>query len=124
MSLSGCPRSRGKIKIPKGWGVAPLGDLLELAYGKALKEENRKLGQIPVFGSNGQVGWHDEKLATGPGIIVGRKGNPGVVTWAPTDFFAIDTTFYVISKMGCRSLYFLVLPGFAWDSCSADRGQR
>ena len=94
-------------EIPKGWGVAPLGDLLELAYGKALKEENRKLGQIPVFGSNGQVGWHDEKLATGPGIIVGRKGNPGVVTWAPTDFFAIDTTFYVISKMGCRSLYFL-----------------
>jgi type I restriction enzyme S subunit len=93
--------------IPKGWGVRVLGDLLEFAYGKALKEENRRAGQIPVFGSNGQVGWHDEKLATGPGIIVGRKGNPGIVTWAPTDFFAIDTTFYVAPKAICRSLYFL-----------------
>jgi type I restriction enzyme S subunit len=94
-------------KIPKGWRVASLGDILELAYGKALKEESRRPGPIPVFGSNGQVGWHDEKLADGPGIIVGRKGNPGVITLAPTDFFAIDTTFYVIPKDACRSLYFL-----------------
>jgi type I restriction enzyme, S subunit len=81
--------------------------LLELAYGKALKEENRNAGRFPVFGSNGQVGWHDEELANGPGIIVGRKGNPGVIIWAPTDFFAIDTTFYVVPKADCRSLYFL-----------------
>jgi len=94
-------------EIPEGWGVRELGSLLELAYGKALKEENRKPGQIPVFGSNGQVGWHDEKLAGGPGVILGRKGNPGVVTWVPTDFFAIDTTFYVVPKADCRSLYFI-----------------
>jgi len=94
-------------EIPRGWAVASLGDLIELAYGKALKEENRQSGQIPVFGSNGQVGWHNEKLADGPAIIVGRKGNPGVVRWAPTDFFAIDTTFYVVPKAACRSLYFL-----------------
>ena len=95
-------------EIPKGWGVRKLGEMLELAYGKALKEENRRNGSIPVFGSNGQVGWHDEKLVAGPGIIVGRKGNPGVVTWAPTDFFAIDITFYVIPKPVCPSLYFLL----------------
>jgi type I restriction enzyme S subunit len=94
-------------EIPEGWEVRILGDLLELAYGKALKEENRMGGKIPVFGSNGQIGWHEEKLANGPGIIVGRKGNPGIITWAPTDFFAIDTTFYVIGKPDLRSLYFL-----------------
>ena len=59
-------------KIPEGWRVCMLGELIELAYGKALKEENRKPGSIPVYGSNGQVGWHDEALAKGPGIIVGR----------------------------------------------------
>ena len=96
-------------EIPRGWKVQRLGDLIELAYGKALKEENRRAGSIPVFGSNGQIGWHDQKLVDGPGIIVGRKGNPGVVTWAPTDFFAIDTTFYVVPKTECRSLQFLVL---------------
>jgi type I restriction enzyme, S subunit len=94
-------------EIPKSWRVTTLGELLELSYGKALKEENRDAGHIPVFGSNGQVGWHNEKLAEGPGIIVGRKGNPGVVTWAPTDFFAIDTTFYVMPKASCQGLHFL-----------------
>lgn len=94
-------------EIPKGWRVQKLGDVLELAYGKALKANNRREGAIPVYGSNGQVGWHDEKLVSGPGIVVGRKGNPGVVTWSSTDFFAIDTTFYVVHKSDVDSLHFL-----------------
>ena len=94
-------------EIPRGWRTEKLGDLLELAYGKALKAGHRADGDIPVYGSNGQVGWHSERLAPGPGIIVGRKGNPGVVTWAPTNFFAIDTTFYVIQKDARGSLHFL-----------------
>ena len=94
-------------EIPKGWGVKKLGDLLELAYGKALKAEDRQDGNVPVYGSNGQVGWHDQRLVAGPGIVVGRKGNPGIATWVPTDFFPIDTTFYVVPKANCRSLEFL-----------------
>ena len=99
-----------------------LGDLVELAYGKALREEDRRPGNVPVYGSNGQVGWHDEKLVDGPGIVVGRKGNPGFVTWAPMDFFPIDTTFYVVPKGECRSLYFLfhALHGQNLPSLSAD----
>jgi type I restriction enzyme S subunit len=62
---------------------------------------------VPVYGSNGQVGWHNTRLVAGPGIIVGRKGNPGIATWAPTDFFVIDTAFYVVPKATCRSLPFL-----------------
>ncbi|GIW55784.1 MAG: hypothetical protein KatS3mg082_2188 [Nitrospiraceae bacterium] len=110
-------------EIPEGWRVKKLGEVLELAYGKALKDEERRPGTVPVFGSNGQVGWHDQKLANGPGIIIGRKGNPGTVKWAPTDFFAIDTTFYVVPKGECYSLYFLFyalrthdLPSLAADS--------
>ena len=93
--------------IPKGWEVRALGDLLELAYGKALKAADRRDGDIPVYGSNGQVGWHDERLVIGPGIVVGRKGNPGIATWVPTDFFPIDTTFYVVPNATCRSPAFL-----------------
>lgn len=94
-------------EIPKGWEIRKLGDLLDLMYGKALKAEDRKKGSVAVYGSNGQVGWHDERLAAGPGIIVGRKGNPGIVTWVSADFFAIDTTFYVVPKKICMSLNFL-----------------
>jgi type I restriction enzyme S subunit len=94
-------------EVPKGWGVVSLGDVIDLGYGKALKQENRLSGKIPVYGSNGQIGWHDEKLVDGPGIIVGRKGNPGIIHWSTTDFFPIDTTFFVIPKGSIRSLYYL-----------------
>ena len=60
-----------------------------------------------MYGSNGQVGWHDKKLVTGPGVIVGRKGNPGVITWVQSDFFPIDTTFYVVPKESKHKLHFL-----------------
>jgi len=110
-------------EIPKGWQVKPISEVIELAYGKALKEENRIQGNIPVYGSNGQIGWHNEKLASGPGIIIGRKGNPGVVTWSKTDFFAIDTTFFVKlmdKKLSLQFFRFLLeyedLPSLGADS--------
>lgn len=94
--------------IPKGWSVAAIGEVIDLCYGKALKEQDRKAGGVAVYGSNGQVGWHNKKLVAGPGIVVGRKGNPGTVTWAAIDFFPIDTTFFVAPKEPIGSLYFLL----------------
>jgi type I restriction enzyme S subunit len=94
-------------KLPRGWGVATIGDVCELAYGKGLKESERRIGDTPVYGSNGQIGWHNEALVKGPGIVVGRKGNPGTVTWVQKDFFPIDTTFYVVPKGKVASMYWL-----------------
>lgn len=81
--------------LPQGWRMGRVGDLCELVYGATLREHERKGGPFPVYGSNGIVGWHDEPLIRGPGIVVGRKGTAGAVTWAEGDFFPIDTTFYV-----------------------------
>ena len=110
-------------EAPEGWGVKALGEVVELAYGKSLRADKRLAGRIPVYGSNGQVGWHNEKLVAGPGVIVGRKGNPGVVDWSHTDFYPIDTTFYVKPRAEEMSLYFLLyalqgqnLPSVAADS--------
>ena len=94
-------------EIPTGWDWTGIGDIVEFAYGKALIEQARRTGSVPVYGANGQVGWHDETLVTGPGIIIGRKGNPGTVVWAATDFFSIDTTFYVVPKGAVNSLPYL-----------------
>ena len=109
--------------IPEDWRVTTLGDLIELAYGKSLPRRKRKPGNVPVYGSNGQVGWHDERLIDGPGIIVGRKGNPGVVKWSQKPFFPIDTTFYVVPRDTRCGLFFLFhllrtqdLPSIASDS--------
>ena len=89
------------------WEQKKIGDICEFAYGKGLRAVGRNSGVIPVYGSNGQIGWHNEYLVNGPGIVVGRKGNPGVVTWAQKDFFPIDTTFYVVPKDKETSLYWL-----------------
>ena len=51
-----------------------------------------------------------------------RKGNPGIVTWVATDFFPIDTTFYVVPKNSNQNLYFLFysLEGQDLSSIAAD----
>lgn len=97
-------------KVPRGWRVQRLGDVLELNYGKALKAEDRNGGTIPVYASSGVVGWHDKSLANGPGVIVGRKGNVGSVFWSDLNFFVIDTAYFVASALPLRFWYF-DLPG-------------
>ena len=101
------PSSLGDI--PLGWKVRKFGDVVELKYGKALKKEDRRDGEFPVFGSSGIVGTHDMALVQGPGIVVGRKGNVGSVFWCDKDFFVIDTAYYVTSSLPLRYLFY-VLP--------------
>ncbi|MXQ54775.1 restriction endonuclease subunit S [Shimazuella alba] len=93
-------------RIPKGWEVHQLKDLIDFKYGKPLKKENREPGAYPVFGSNGQVDVHSNYLVEGPGIIIGRKGNPGTVNLTLDNFFPIDTTFYVDFKQKESSIYY------------------
>ena len=98
-------------------------------YGKALKADLRREGAIPVYGSNGLVGWHDQSLVVGPGIVVGRKGNPGTVNWVATDFYPIDTTFYISPTYDGQlpylryALEFLRLESFAADSAVPGLGR-
>ncbi len=75
-----------------------LGDEVELAYGKGLPQRSRIPGSFPVYGSNGQVDTHTQALVKGPGIIVGRKGSVGEIVWSDSDFWPIDTTYYLKLK--------------------------
>jgi len=93
-------------KIPKGWRVGHVGDILELLYGKPLKAKDRSGLGFPVYGSNGIVGYHKDYLVQGPGIIIGRKGSMGEVTWCNENFYPIDTTFYVSNLLNVSSLFF------------------
>lgn len=78
----------------EGWEEVTLGELLSLEYGKALPAKSRVPGDVTVYGSNGIVGTHNFRLVQGPGIVVGRKGTAGSVTWSDSDFFPIDTTYW------------------------------
>lgn len=92
--------------IPHGWGVVKLEEVIELAYGKALKADDRITGDFPVYGSSGIVGFHNEYLVEAPGIIVGRKGNVGSVFWATKNFYPIDTVYYVNTNLSLHYVYF------------------
>ena len=90
------------------WRTANFGDVASLRYGKSLSAGERKGGVVPVLGSNGVIGYHDESLVSGPGIVVGRKGSAGAVTWIGSDFWPIDTTYYVDRRgeVSMRWLYY------------------
>ncbi len=93
-------------RIPEGWEGKKLGEILELKYGKALKQENRQGGNVPVYGSSGIVGYHNVHLVNGPGIVIGRKGNVGSVYWSEKSFYPIDTAYFVSSEMPLRFLFY------------------
>lgn len=93
---------------PVGWEEKRVDDILELAYGKALKASDRVDGPFPVYGSGGITGYHDRPLVEGPSIIVGRKGTVGSLYWEDGSFFPIDTVFYVKPKAPLTFCFYLL----------------
>ena len=84
------------IKIPnKNCSKCRLGDIITFNYGKALKDSERIAGEFPVIGSAGISGSHTSFSVIGPGIIVGRKGSAGNVIWCDSNFWPIDTAYWV-----------------------------
>ncbi len=78
------------------WLETTVADIAPFAYGKALPEGQRNTtGKVPVYGSNGIVGFHDVPLTSGPTVVVGRKGTVGAVHYSPVPCWPIDTTFFV-----------------------------
>jgi len=94
--------------LPEGWKKVKLGEVCDFKYGKALKAENRRGGNYPVYGSAGIVGWHNDFICDGNGIIVGRKGTVGSVYWSEIPFFPIDTVYYIESKFPLYFVYYLL----------------
>ncbi len=94
------------------WPLVASRDLFELKYGKALVEGNRRPGTVPVYGTNGRCGSHDEALFQGPGVILGRKGQgPLGVEWCAADYWVIDTAYALVplrSDVDLRYAYFLI----------------
>jgi type I restriction enzyme S subunit len=77
-----------------------LGELVGLQRGHDLPSGKRVPGTIPVVGSGGITGWHNEPKASGPGITIGRAANLGVPTLIEEDFWPLNTTLYVTDFRG------------------------
>ena len=88
------------------WQNVRLGDIIQAKYGKALPQAHRHGGDVPVYGSNGIVGWHDNAMTLAPVIIIGRKGSSGEVSLSMKPCWPIDTT-YFIDEPGPYQMEFL-----------------
>ena len=90
------------------WTSTTWGEIISLEYGKALRE--RSGGAVRIYGSNGPIGWTDQALSNGPGVILGRKGAYRGVEYSPNPFYVIDTAYYVVPKaeLDMRWLYYAI----------------
>lgn len=84
-----------KRKLPDGWRWVRLGDACEFTYGSSLPAHSREEGTVPVYGSNGVVGYHNHQLTNGPTIVIGRKGSIGEIHFSEVACWPIDTTYFI-----------------------------
>lgn len=99
------------VRIPNSsWIRTKLGNIIQLQYGKSLPKKLRNdRGSIPTYGSNGQVGVHDEPLVNEPCVVVGRKGSSGAANLVTSPSWPIDTTYYVLAPKGTHLEFIFLL---------------
>ena len=95
--------------VPAHWEVRRLKSLCRFAYGDSLPSESRVSGDVPIYGSNGRVGWHCSANTLAPCIVIGRKGSFGKVNLVTEPAFAIDTTYFVDERYSSHNIEWLSL---------------
>ena len=81
--------------VPESWKVVEFPKFVLLQRGKDLTKKNFMDGDIPVAGSNGVIGYHNQSFVKAPGVTVGRSGSCGIVNYYEKDFWAHNTSLYV-----------------------------
>lgn len=81
--------------LPEGWVWTKLGEIVSFKYGSGLPKNKREKGIVPVYGSNGLIGYHSQSLVDGPCLIIGRKGAIGRIHLSEKPCWPIDTTYFI-----------------------------
>lgn len=80
--------------VPESWTVARLENLASFQRGFDITKSEQSSGSIPVISSGGIRSYHNVVGATGPGVVIGRKGSIGSLHYAETDYWPHDTTLW------------------------------
>jgi type I restriction enzyme S subunit len=81
--------------IPEDWEVKRIGDFAPLQRGFDLPTNKIVKGKYPVVYSNGILNFHNEYKAKGPGVVTGRSGTIGKVTYVEQDYWPHNTSLWV-----------------------------
>lgn len=98
-------------EIPAYWDTHKLKYFFELQRGHDLPKDEFVKGEFPVYGSNGKIGYHNEFTTIGPGVTVGRSGSVGEVNFIESNFWAHNTSLYIVRTFqnNIRYIYYLLL---------------
>ena len=110
--------------VPEQWKVVRLKNICGFQYGDSLPEEERISTGVPVYGSNGLIGYTHTANTKPKCLIIGRKGSSGKVIYSDEAGFAIDTTFFIDRRhttSHTKWLYYL-LNALDLESLSGDVG--
>jgi type I restriction enzyme, S subunit len=106
----------------EGWINTTWGELATLEYGKSLKDYQKFSGKIPVYGTNGLIGYTDNPLCAHPSVIIGRKGAYRGVHYSGGPFFVIDTAFYLKPRRNDLDVKYAYYQLLTQDINSMDSG--
>ncbi len=93
----------GRIRLPgfdAAWELKRLGNVAPLQRGFDLPGVQLKPGPCPVVYSNGILNYHNTSMAKGPGVVTGRSGTIGRVTYVDQDYWPHNTSLWVTSFEG------------------------
>ena len=88
--------------------ICRLGDILNFRRGHDLPKVQMKKGTIPVAGSNGIIGFHNQATPISPCITIGRSGNIGT-PYIYNRCWAHNTVLYIDDFKGNDPLYLYYL---------------
>jgi type I restriction enzyme S subunit len=77
------------------WIDTTIGAQITLQRGIDITKVEQHDGSIPVISSGGVSSYHDVSAASGPGVVLGRKGVVGSVYFVSSDYWPHDTTLWV-----------------------------
>jgi type I restriction enzyme S subunit len=98
-------------ETPENWQVIRIKFVIRLSRGVDLSNDDFEEGNIPVYGSNGIIGYHNEATSKGPGVTVGRSGSVGEVNFVNEErYWAHNTSLYLQEDYGnnVRYIYYLL----------------
>ena len=81
--------------IPEGWEQRTLGSVLNLQRGFDLPVNRRVPGGVPVYGSTGVIGEHNEAKVAFPTLVTGRSGSLGKVCFVDDPCWPLNTSLWV-----------------------------
>ncbi|MGD0012330.1 MAG: restriction endonuclease subunit S [Terriglobia bacterium] len=77
------------------WIDTTIGEQITLQRGIDITKLEQRDGTVPVISSGGVSSYHDTPAASGPGVVLGRKGVVGSVYFVASNYWPHDTTLWV-----------------------------